>query len=295
MKRTIVLALVVVLAVLPIAAQEDEEDVSNAEVVAVLEEINEKLDRMAPGAGKESPVDFGGGPYFTGRYLLQMDEMSGYADDLGAYGNGFSPFMMPFVDGGGGTWRWTGPGNLSVGLEYFGYGQSILGQRNHLEAENRANVTIDETGPDGESDGLDDYYTYANYGYSIFNALVRYAFSVGDTFFIGVGAKAGMGGDSFAVSQNDRSVLEETFQTRIESGVLSWSRTLLSAGGFGGVQWKPNGRDGVFGVVLDLGFDYHYPLDDWSPEAGVHIADPAPPEGFTPMNAWVTIGPSFNY
>jgi len=291
MKRLVLIGLTLLLAGVPAMAQDGEEDLSNADVIAVLEEINEKMDRIAPGVREEDPVDFGGGPYFTGRYLLDMDGMSAYADDLGDYGSGFRDYMVPFRDGGGGTWRWTGQGNLSAGLEYYGAGQSILGQRNHLdsaEQPNRANVTVDEN-----DDGLDDYYTYANYGYSSFNALVRYVFDVGESLFIGVGAKAGMGGESFSISQNDRSVLGDTFQ--IQSGVLSWSRPLATVGGFGGIQWRPKGRDGIFGMILDVGFDYHHPISDWSPEAGVHVEDQAPPEGFTPMNAWVTIGPSFNY
>jgi hypothetical protein len=307
MKRIVLGLIVLALIALPLTAQDgesSEEDVSNAEVVAVLEEINEKLDRVAPAVREENEVEFGGSPYIAGRYLLDMQKMRDYVDGLGDYGitrsgddpEGFSDFMLPFVDGGGGTWRWTGPGNFSVGLEYYGYGQSLLGQRTHLpdsgDTADRANTTIDEDG-----DGLDDYYTYAGYGYSSFNVLARYAFSLGETVFVGIGGKAGMGGDSFSISQNERSVIDTTLALNrsVESDIFAWSRSLLTAGAFGGLQWKPEGEDGVFGMILDAGFDYHYPIADWAPQAGVHVGETAPPEDFTPMNAWVTIGPSFNY
>lgn len=305
MKRIVLVLIALALVVLPVTAQDDdgsEEDVGNTDVVAVLEEINEKLDRVAPAARERSEVKFGGSPYFAGRYLLDMQKMSDYVDGLGDYGitesgqdpEGFSDFMLPFVNGGGGTWRWTGPNNFSVGLEYYGYGQSLLGQRNHLpdsgDTAERANTTIDEDG-----DGLDDYYTYAGYGYNSFNFLARYAFSVGENLFVGIGGKAGMGGDSFGISQNERSVIDTALNRSVQSDIIAWSRSLLSVGGFGGVQWKPEGRDGVFGLILDAGFDYHQPLSDWAPATGVHVGEAAPPDDFTPMNAWVTIGPSFNY
>jgi len=59
-------------------------------------------------ARERSEVKFGGSPYFAGRYLLDMQKMSDYVDGLGDYGitesgqnpEGFSDFMLPFVNGG---------------------------------------------------------------------------------------------------------------------------------------------------------------------------------------------------
>jgi hypothetical protein len=299
MKRLLFVLLVLALAGLPALTQdqgegeESGESVSDADVVAVLEEINEKLDRIAPGARrKDGKVEFGGGPYFRTRYLFDMDTMNDYLGNLGSYDD-FSPVIAPFSNGGGGTWRWTVGDNWQFGMDYWGFGHSELGFRNHQGPDsgntaNNANDTIDENG-----DGLDDYYSYANYGLGMFSGLAAYKKPLGKQFFATGTVNLGIGSESFSISESERSVIKSAF--RIDSSEFAWHRSLFMIGARLGGQWKPGGADSVFGMAVVGGFDYFVPMNDWQPEAGVHRTDEAPSDDFNPMNAYLIVGPTFNY
>jgi hypothetical protein len=271
----------------------DQEAVTDADVVAVLEDINQKLERIAPAMrDRERKGQFGGGPYFTTRFFLDMPTLNDYSTDLGDYGE-FSRVAAPFVNGGGGTWRFGTKGAWQWGLDYWGLGFSEKGFRNHQEGAEEPNVTIDEN-----DDGLDDFYSYAGWGLSVFGPLVQYKNSFAEMFFFTAGGKAGFGSEGFSISQNQRTVLRdfaESFGLAAQATEYSWERPLFMTGAYVGLQWKPKGEEGIFGMALNAGFDYFVPMSDWQPAVGVHRTDEAPPEDYNPMSAYVMVGPTFNY
>ena len=133
--RTTVLTVAIGAAIVIGAIADDE--VSTVDVLAVLEEINQKLDRDRPVASTGAPdAGFGGGPVMSLRYLPGIADLNGYFQTLGSYG-AMSEFFFPFKDGGAGTWRWSVDGSLQIGAEYGGFGQDVPGVREAHEGSAR--------------------------------------------------------------------------------------------------------------------------------------------------------------
>lgn len=231
---------------------------------------------------------FGGAPYYTVRYFPGMEEMSDYITSLGNF-EGLSPVMYPFVNGGGGTWRLAFSRGFQIGFDYFGMGQTRLGFLNHRTGAEAANDTVDENG-----DGLDDYYSYASYGYNMFAILAQGKLPLaGDRFFAVGGARVGLGSEAANVSRTRRTVVSSTLD--IIAGSSDWTRGLFLLGGFAGVQLNLDPERNVFKLGLDVGFDYHVPMGEWMPATGVHRTASAPPQGFSGMNVWAFLGPQFHF
>jgi len=51
----------------------------------------------------------------------------------------------------------------------------------------------------------------------------------------------------------------------------------------------------VFRMGLDIGVNYHIPLNTWTPGAGVRKDEASPPKNFNAMNLWISFGPQFNF
>ena len=278
-------------------AQENEGDDGSGlgDVVVQLEEINKKLDDIFgdkkdkwEGAPDEG---FGGGPFFAVRYFPLMGMMNDYIESLGSYVSAepLRNWMFPFVDGGGGTWRGVINKNLQFGMNYYGYGQSRLGHMIHQTNPEAANSTIDENG-----DGYDDYYTYASYGYSMWTFLGQGKVELApELLYMVFGGQFGFGGEDVYIASNSRNVLQTALGIYPEAS--SWSRSLFMVGGYAGIQLRVDGKQNVVKLGLNTGFDYHIPMGDWMPEAGVHRLDPAPPAGFNSMNWWISFGPDFHF
>lgn len=280
---------VLVVGLIAAAAAIGQED---PEVLSQLEEINEKLDMLTDRDDEETErapdTGFGGAPYYTVRYFLDVDTLNDYVTDLGSY-SAFSPVMYPFVNGGGGTWRVAFSRTLQVGFDFFGMGQQRLGFLDHRTDALSANDTEDENG-----DGLDDYYSYASYGYSMFAFLVQGKQSLaGDRLYAVFGARTGFGGETMNVSRNRRTVVTGTLD--IISGSSDWTRALFLLGAYGGMQLNVDPDSNVLKIGLDVGFDYHMPMDDWMPATGVHRTVDAPPAAFNGMNVWLFLGPQFHF
>lgn len=278
-------------------AQEEKRDDGTqlGDVVVQLEEINKKLDAIWGDEWKtrEGAPDkgFGGAPFFAIRYFPLMGLMNGYIGSLGNFTSTepLHAWMFPFVDGGGGTWRMVASKNFQVGMDYFGYGQSRLGYMNHQSDPMMANSTVDENG-----DGLDDYYSYASYGYFMWTFLGQGKVElVPELFYATFGGKFGFGSEDVYIAANSRNVLETALG--IYPNATSWSRPLFMVGGYAGLQVRLDGKRNVVKLGLSTGFDYHIPMDDWMPEAGVHRTDAAPPAAFNSMNWWISFGPEFHF
>ena len=273
---------------------EDEEQVSAAEIVTILEEINQKLERFDgkkwDGEDKRAPDEgFGGGSYWPVRIFFGMDTMNTYVQGLGSYAP-FPKVSIPFRDGGGGTWRISFNKYFQIGWNYWGGGYSSLGQQNHQDpatSPNAANITVDEDG-----DGLDDYYSYASYDYFYWSFLAMGKIPVHKLINIVAGAQAGIGGEAFDIYRNERSVVESALT--ILNGDSNWSRMLFVPGGWVGVQFNMDKKN-IFKLGLDVGFEYPIPLETWQPGPGTHTEEPVPPEDFSAFNLNVGLNMQFHF
>jgi hypothetical protein len=260
----------------------------DSEMLEVLEEINEKLDKLIPDYEREDLKPYeggGGGPFLPVMILFDMDTMNDYLDSIGDFEN-YSTLFYPFTNGGGGTCRYSFNKHVQIGMECYGYGISKYGFLNDSGVE-----IVDDDG-----DNFDDYYSYVDYGFFVFAFLAQYKIElVKDLFFFYVGGKLGIGSEHFTVSRNRRQVsnLAATIQAAIEN--TGWSRTLLSTGPYVGMQFDLDKEDHVFKLGLDVGFNYKIPLNTWSPGAGVHQDEANPPKTFNAMNLWISFGPQFNF
>ena len=270
---------------------DSEEEMSAAEIVTILEEINQKLERFDgkkwQDEDKRAPDEgFGGGSYWPVRIFFGMDTMNTYVQGLGSY-TAFPKVSIPFRDGGGGTWRISFNKNFQIGINYWGGGYSSLGQQSHQTAADLANVTIDEDG-----DGLDDYYSYASYNYFFWSFLFMGKIHVHEMVSIVAGAHAGLGQEFFDIARNERNFLQTTLS--ILNGDPNWSRMLFVPGGWVGVQLNPDKKN-FFKIGLDVGFDYQVPLEKWQPGAGTHTLESAPPEDFSAFNLNVGLNMQFHF
>ena len=189
---------------LVMAAVADEDEVSTVDILAVLEEINEKLEREAPVSSRSAPDSgFGGGPFWPLRYLPGVADLNAYFEQLGSY-EAMSEFFIPLKDGGGGTWRWSVDGSLQFGMEYAGFGQDVLGFARHAVDPLGPRDTVDEDG-----DGYDDYHSYAGYGQRYFAGIAQYKWALAPSLYLQTGIRAGLGFESLRYGMNRRQVLTD--------------------------------------------------------------------------------------
>jgi len=294
MQRFVVIALAACVLAAPLASAQSgstsetapqEAAVGLADVVLALERVEALLATRAEEEPKVvrpyQPRGFGGGwrPSFI--YLFEMGELSTYTASRGSYG-AFSALLMPFVDGNGGTWRWTFSPSFQLGFDLWGGGLSSRGFRKAGERE-----VVDK-----DADGYDDYYSYATYGIGGTDFLAQWTTPiVQDAFYLGLGARAGLLSESFRIEENRRTVLESTLSAL--GGAGAWNRTSLDAGAYATLQFQPSVKARWFKLSLSAGFDYPMLVGAWSPAAGVHKDEVAPPADFRAMRAWAGLGLAF--
>lgn len=261
-----------------------DDEVTLADVVVALEKINAQLadEQDETVSVPYEPHGFGGGPRFELRYMVDMADMNAYADQRGDYED-FGSIMYPFVNSGSGTWRWVISPALQIGWDAWGGGFSGLGQKNAAE-----------TGAvDADTDGLDDFYSYASYGVSANDFVIQWKTPlVKDALYLGFGGRVGVLSESFSIDQNERSVTEAVVSALAGTG--SWSRASLDTGAYATLQFQPDPEQRWFRLSLTAGFDYPAVAGDWTPSAGVHVSEAAPPAGYSGMNAWLGFGFDFN-
>jgi hypothetical protein len=237
----------------------------------------------------------GGGPFLAVRFFLEIDELNGYLDDIGSFSGErqFGSFLFPFVNGGGGTWRFSISEKFQVGFVGYGYGLSTYGYLHHTEDTEGADNTIDEN-----DDDLDDYISYVDYGFGAWNFLMQYKIELIPTsLYLEIGGVAGLGIEGITVSRNQRTVLD-ALPVQILTGNSDWERTFLNVGGFLGVQIPFKGTAGIVSLGIESGFNYHINfIEDgkWTPGVGIHRTEKSPPKDFNSMNIWFNVGPQFNY
>lgn len=308
----VLFVLVLTLGVLAVAPAQDENDEDErdeqdeavlADVIAELEEMNDRLWRMLGEdedyegfEGRAPDVGGGGGQFFPVRFFIDMPRLNTYVDSLGSFpgdpavaGSDTYPLaMFPFVNSGGGTWRWSASRNFQIGMDFWNGGFSTLGFVDHNTDPLGPNDTADENG-----DGLDDYYSYANYGMGYWSVLASGKVEpVEEVLFLTGTARVGLGGETFSVERNRRDVVTSTLS--IVTGSAAWNRALLQLGAAVGVQVALDDAN-VVRLGLEGGFDYYVPISPWMPGTGIHRTTAAPPADWNPMNAWVRIGPQFRY
>ena len=269
-----------------VTAQETSKDTTLADVVKALERIEAQLDKegRVRWRGDMSDVAFGGGPLYPVRYFLNKEELQKYFD-LGGNYESVPQVLFPFVNGGGGTWRWTFNNNLSIGLMYYGFGFATLGFLKHDTDPNGPNVTVDENG-----DGWDDYFSFAEYGITVFSFPISYRVPFeGVPLGVFAGAQLGLGVESAGFTRSPRNVLAATLGIQLDA--LSWRRMVVASGVWAGLEIGK----GVVKLALEGGLDYYIPLGEWTPASGMHRLDAKPTKDINPVNAWFTIGPHFNY
>jgi hypothetical protein len=297
-QRSIILLavlMIMTLAAWSLAAEEKEGkseengEVSSAEIATILEEINQKMDKITrePKMDKEPAPDegFGGGSYWPVRIFFGMDKMNSYLVSLGTYPK-FPMVSIPMMDGGGGTWRISFNKNFQIGVNYWAGGFSSLGQQNHTTTAGYTPVTEDE-----DSDGYDDYYTYANYSLFYWSFLGMGKLPVTERINWVFGAQTGLGRESFGISRNERTITDTLGVTNDD---VDWSRMLFIPGAWTGVQFEV-GNMNIFKLGLDVGFDYPIPMGVWEPGAGTHVQESSPPADFNGMNLWTGINMQFHF
>ncbi len=282
------------------------DEVTAAEIADILQEINQNLqkitgdfdmDKRRKDDGPAPDFGFGGAPYWPVRILFDMDKMNGYVRGIGSY-EAFPEVIVPFRDGGGGTWRWMFNKYAQMGMNYFGAGFSSRGQQHHAQptSDLATNypvygvITVDENG-----DKLDDYYTYASYSFFYWSMLFQGKLPLHKRFNLVAGAQIGFGSEAFAITRNDRTTGPLSGALGIMNGDSNWERSYLVTGGWLGAQINVDNKN-IFKLGLDVGFDYNIPFEkNWSPTAGTHVAEAAPPYNFNAMNLWITFGPQFHF
>ena len=271
------------------AVAQEEDEVSTADVLEVLEEINQKLDRDKKVASDGAPdYGFGGGPFLPFRYLPGIADLNAYFKRLGTYAP-MNQFFFPFKDGGGGTYRWSLNGNLQLGLEHGGFSQDVLGFAKHVADPLGPRDTVDVDG-----DGYDDYHSYAGYGQHYFAGIFQYKLPLApELVYLETGIKSGFSFESLRYGMDRRQVLTETLG--ITSGRNSWRRTSLIGGVYAGLQIRLDGDRNFFKLGIEAGVDGHYALGGWAPATGVHKRILKPPDTMHGHNFWVAIGPQFHY
>lgn len=298
--KKLILAVLAVVCILPFitgallaeenkGTSDDNGAVSSAEIATILEEINQKMEKITRGPKMDkSPAPdegFGGGSFWPVRIFFGMDKMNAYVTGLGTYPQ-FPMVSIPMMDGGGGTWRVSFNKSFQVGVNYWAGGFSSLGQQTHTTGGSYSPVTADEDG-----DGFDDYYTYAHYSLYYWSFLGMGKLSVSKRINWVFGAQTGLGRESFGISRNERT-LGTTLG--ISNDDVDWSRMLFIPGAWTGVQFEV-GDMNIFKLGLDVGFDYPIPVSSWEPGAGTHVQEAAPPADFNGMNLWSGINMQFHF
>lgn len=266
----------------------DSREATLSDVVKALERIEEQIaqERRVFRGEKNEEVDFGGAPIYPFRILLGRQAFQSYYDEGGSY-EAVPLVLFPFANGGGGTWRFTFNERLSIGLNLYGYGFSSLGFLKHDTAADGPNVTIDKN-----SDGWDDYYSYAGYGITVFSFLVSLRQPIGGAP-VGVfgGVQIGVGSESIGFSRYGRTSNVLTNTLGIQIADLDWSRAVLATGFWVGLD---AGSRRVK-IALEGGLDYYVPIGGWMPASGMHRKDVKPEEGINGYSVWFSVGPHFNY
>lgn len=292
MHKSLIATVLGVMIVAGAAANDDDNDndeVSTVDVLAVLEEINQKLDHDRSFDSDGAPDSgFGGGPWMPVRYLPAIADLNAYFKKLGSYAP-MNPFFFPFKDGGAGTWRWSLDRSLQIGMEYGGFGQDVLGFATHASDPLGPRDTVDADG-----DGYDDYHSYAGYGQHYFAGIFQYKVPIAPRLlYLATGIKTGLAFESLRYGMDRRQVLTDTLG--ITSGGNSWKRTSLLGGVYAGLQIRLDGDLNVFKLGIEAGVTGHYAISAWAPATGVHKRTPAPPDAMQAHNFWVAIGPQFHY
>lgn len=269
------------------AATEAQGQADLADVVMQLQRVNEQLAKAFPEKRVQQNVreypKSGGAFYTPYRNFLTMGTLNTW---LAGQGN-FAPLnanWFPFVNGWGGAWRWSMSKNFQIGLGGWGGGVSSLGQRNAT-----THGSIDE-----DSDGLDDYYSYAGYSLSFCDFEFYYRLPIGSKMAFISGAIVGLGSESMVISRNDRTFVNNSgFGGLINDS--NWTRFLFDLGLRASFQWQPFEGAKWFRFAINTGFNYPVAPGPWRPGAGVHVSDVAPPESWIPMNYWASFTVDFNF
>ncbi|MBU0935419.1 MAG: hypothetical protein KKI09_00250 [Spirochaetes bacterium] len=280
--RLLAPAMLVLVLAMPLGAQESSV-LTDAEMDQLLAAINAEAEAQnQPVEEYNGPViNMGGGPRFDVRQFLDIGTMNSYLATRGNY-SAFSGWLYPFVNSGGGTSRFNIGDNLQLGWNAWGGGFSSLGHRVVNAVD-----TIDQ-----DSNGYDDYYSYASYGIQVNDFLLQYKIKLARQFYVGLGGLVGLASESFSIQQNQRSFVESAVSSI--TGSSDWSRSLLDTGAYLTLQFQPDPYRDFFKISLNGGFDYPIALGDWMPSAGVHKDIVAPPAAFRAMNWHVGLGLDFN-
>jgi len=282
--RLVMISVIGLVLLAPLAAQaEDGEAVALADVVLVLERISSQLEEQEEPDTESTgiTINMGGGPRFDVRQFLDIGTMNSYLATRGKYED-FGGWLYPFVNSGGGTSRFNIGENLQLGWNAWGGGFSSLGHRVANTVD-----TIDQ-----DSDGYDDYYSYASYGIQVNDFLLQYKIKLARQLYVGLGGLVGLASESFSIQQNQRSFVESAVSSI--TGSSDWSRSLLDTGAYLTLQFQPDPYRDFFKISLNGGFDYPIALGDWMPSAGVHKDIAAPPAAFRAMSWHVGLGLDFN-
>ncbi len=264
----------------PLFGQEVSE-ITNIDIVEILQEINQKIDNLQAEKELQSsgrltmsllPITF--------RYIFDMDVMDGYLTSQGDF-DPLDDFMIPVSNGYEFFFRYRLVPEFSLGIRAMAYSSSSLGLHG-MESDYAMSESLDNN-----VDGFTDSYSYMTFflGGIQLNGLYQLPI-INERYKWNAGANIGLGSSRIIFSNTTNS-----FWTTLAGNAdaeARWSRSYFILGGFSGFQIKTKG----FLVDLNIGFDYYFPIEEWSPDYGIEVGDSPPPDGFSPYNFWISISPS---
>ncbi len=272
---------------------QEESEISNADIIESIEDINQRLDRLMPNNEVlKSSMEIGFVP-FSARILPDIDDLNEYMSKSGTYED-YSGKMLPFINGIEFFTDLKLSDSLTTGLNYYRYtsntygfhaSNSYVSQNDELgdyaEAVDSGYIE-NENAIDNNDDGIIDYYSYGNIFITGIELYAEYNMKLPLNLCLKIGPKIGYGYEEIEFTSYERSLFEDVSPDQ----KLSFRRSSLILGGDIGLSYMFK----RFELVFVAGLSYNLPLTDWMPVAGVTQDDIAP-ENYSNMNIKLSLGP----
>lgn len=276
------LFLTVILFMLSPLSGQDLSEISNIDIIVILEEINQKLDDLKEQQTLESEQRLSVGLIpLSVRSFLDMDVMDQYLSGQGDF-EALNNLMVPLSNGYELGFRYGLTPFFSLGLQGAAHSSSSLG------LHGIASDYVAMEASDFNNDDYSDSYSHVTYFLSSIQLTGLFQIPLIENLMaFDLGASAGLSKSRIYFSNSISSFWSGLIGTA--DAEAQWNRRELVIGGFTGLQFK------LKSLLLDfhIGFDYYIPLEDWSPDFGIDITDTSPPGDFSPYNFWITLSPSF--
>lgn len=265
---------------------EEESDISHVDIIEILDDINQKLDKLSrrPENQLADKLDFGIIPG-TFRIFPDITPLNNYADSYGDYDR-YLPVFFPFYNGIEFFLDFKAYPFLSFGIDYCTYRASTIGIMTNMTVMDAAIASDAEYVSDIDADARNDYFGGLAYYFQSVDITAQGHYELNDFLTFNGGIRLGFGEEIIAIQNSGTSVFTGFFA--LGERETSWQRLFILTGALAGIKMD----FGVFDFFVEGGFDYHWSLKGWNPSPGINQYDPAPPDYFNSMNFRLRLGPS---